>query len=316
MEYLYRVHTTLADNGFFSPRLFNFLGIDYKKVHSEEEGALMALLDSPNNPLNTVWHIIDEGWLVKWRRFAMGRGPRRYVPPGRITNDTLLQVFRAGGKKSLKISTNYRCVNYNVWRFYELVHGGGPCISRKEEDIYSAHGVSHLQGVIMVQTHMRMYLARLRRRTLYMIRLSGGQIAKSVLIKATQDGIKVLINGKIREEELKRKGEKLTKAALLTQNMWRKKKNYLAEESLERVKRDQEVFARAKGVALDEPTGTGGLVVRDLHPIIHIGNTTMYERRVTEEEGKVPFKIKKIPGSETAIIAESENDQVGLLLLS
>jgi hypothetical protein len=45
----------------------------------------------------------------------------------------LLAESRKEGKKELKIPTHYRCVNYNVWRFYELVHGGGPCISRKEQ---------------------------------------------------------------------------------------------------------------------------------------------------------------------------------------
>jgi hypothetical protein len=55
----------------------------------------------------------------------MGRGARRYIPPGRITNQGLLDASRKEGKKDLKIGKDYRAVNYNVWRFYELVHGGG-----------------------------------------------------------------------------------------------------------------------------------------------------------------------------------------------
>lgn len=47
-----------------------------------QEGAIMALLDTPNLPKMTVWHMIDEGWLKKWRKFVMGRGARRYFPPG------------------------------------------------------------------------------------------------------------------------------------------------------------------------------------------------------------------------------------------
>ena len=42
----------------------------------------MAILDNSINPQQTVWHLVDEKWLTKWRRFVMGRGPRRYLPPG------------------------------------------------------------------------------------------------------------------------------------------------------------------------------------------------------------------------------------------
>jgi hypothetical protein len=50
-----------------------------------QEGAIVAILDTPIIPPKTVWHIIDEKWLNKWRRFAMGRGPRRYLPPGQYS---------------------------------------------------------------------------------------------------------------------------------------------------------------------------------------------------------------------------------------
>jgi len=58
----------------FSPRLFKFLGIDFERVQTEEEGAILQILDQPNLPPGTIWHIIDEEWLQKWRRFVMGRG--------------------------------------------------------------------------------------------------------------------------------------------------------------------------------------------------------------------------------------------------
>ena len=74
-----------------------------------QEGAILAILDTPNRPYQTVWHLIDEKWLIRWRRyvppilpylftailtylfyslnhhkrFAMGRGARRYIPPGK-----------------------------------------------------------------------------------------------------------------------------------------------------------------------------------------------------------------------------------------
>jgi calmodulin len=36
------------------------------------------------------WQVVDEKWLVRWRRFVSGRGARRYLPPGVITNDVLM----------------------------------------------------------------------------------------------------------------------------------------------------------------------------------------------------------------------------------
>ena len=120
----------------------------------------MAILDTLTSPRLTVWHIIDEKWLTKWRRFAMGRGPRRYLPPGPITNAELLAESKKEGKKTLKISSDYRCVNYNAWRFLELVHGGGPSIGRKEEDVYSAKKYSYLEAIIKIQGRMRIFIAK------------------------------------------------------------------------------------------------------------------------------------------------------------
>jgi hypothetical protein len=60
------------------------------------------------------------------------------------------------------------------------------------------------------------------------------------------------------------------------------------------------------------------LVVQDIHPIIHIGSTAFYTREISELEGKVPFRTKKQPASEVALIAESDNEQfiVGSKLVS
>lgn len=38
----------------------------------------------------------------------MGRGARRYIPPGKITNRELLAQSRTEGKKELKIGKQYR----------------------------------------------------------------------------------------------------------------------------------------------------------------------------------------------------------------
>jgi len=77
-NYVQRVHSSLASKTLFSPRLMEFLEIDFRRVHSEEEGQLLLALDSPNLPPNSVWHMVEEGWLKKWRKFMMGRGPRRF----------------------------------------------------------------------------------------------------------------------------------------------------------------------------------------------------------------------------------------------
>ena len=38
-----------------------------------------------------VWHMVDEFWLKRWRKFVLGRAARRYEPPGPITNEHLLE---------------------------------------------------------------------------------------------------------------------------------------------------------------------------------------------------------------------------------
>ena len=281
-DFLTRAHHFYASMKKFSPRLLRFLGIDFEKIQAEEEGAILSILDTPTCPYQTVWHLIDEKWLVKWRKFAMGRGARRYLPPGPIANQEFLLESRKEGKKELKIPTHYRCVNYNVWRFYELVHGGGPCISRKEQDIYSDYGTIHLafliphphmtfttlcyhcthnpndhliatpgmsllQAVIRIQTWVRIFLAKCRRKLLFYRYFSGRQACKAVILdmasKRNQKAISAIVN----REQFARTESNLKEAAVFTQIMWRKKKSYVAAENLERLKYDQEIFAKSKG---------------------------------------------------------------------
>jgi len=187
-EYLMRIHIMLASKGVFSPRLMRFLDIDFEKVQTEEEGAIIQLLDTPIRPPNTVWYIIDDSWLIKWRKFVTGRGPRRYLPPGKISNHTLIQQL-ALNRKDIAIAKEYRCVNFNVWRFYELVHGGGPIIARQEQEIYSPKGISFIHAIILVQTRIRIYLSKKERILLYMKRLSTCQVAKAVNVEV----IKLLV---------------------------------------------------------------------------------------------------------------------------
>ena len=71
-----------------------------------------------------------------------------------------------------------RAVSYNVWRFYELVHGGGPCVSRKDNVLHSKYGVSYLQAIIMIQTQIRICLAKMKvRYILHIYRVSLGFVS-------------------------------------------------------------------------------------------------------------------------------------------
>jgi hypothetical protein len=35
----------------------------------------------------SVWHIVPEHWLAKWRKFIQSRDARRYIPPARLDNE-------------------------------------------------------------------------------------------------------------------------------------------------------------------------------------------------------------------------------------
>ena len=35
-----------------------------------KEGAILAILDTVQKPYQTVWHLIDEKWLIRWRRWT------------------------------------------------------------------------------------------------------------------------------------------------------------------------------------------------------------------------------------------------------
>jgi hypothetical protein len=80
--FLNRIHRMVSNKGMFSPTLMFFLDIPFEKVQTEEEGRIVQILDTPLKPARTVAHIINETWLKNWRSFVMGRGARRYKPPG------------------------------------------------------------------------------------------------------------------------------------------------------------------------------------------------------------------------------------------
>jgi len=314
--------------------------VPYEQVQSEEEGQIVQVLDGTELPPETVWHIVEEEWLAKWRRFVLGRDARRYAPPGPITNHNLFDAdwtpasVLSGGEKKKKrpvrgglvIARDYRVVNYNVWHFYQTVHGGGPVIGRKYDEIYSPNAFSRLQALILIQGRVRCYIAKKKLDKLYTAKFSSTLIAKKIMTQASESEMGMIVEKRIQECSRDRVQDKLEFAARLTQNLWRNKKRYIPEENLARRKRDQEVFARARvtkrveGVTEDVKMGEG-LVVTDVHPIVHIGNTGIYTRVLTEEDG-IPFSLAREPGSEMAIIDKktpeesSENFKIGSKLIA
>eukprot|EP01038_Epipyxis_sp_PR26KG_P012343 gene12343-16554_t len=395
-NYLETIHYILADSRRFSPRLMNFLNIDYEKVQTEEEGILCSLMDSVDLPSGSVWHIIDEEWLGKWRKFVMGRGPRRYFPPGPITNHHLMQQFKLdinpdeneeddnnnnennninsngnnplntitttttnknnnsnnnnnnnknnnsnnnNNKKNkdfnnndtskannnnnnnsnnndnnneinrtLSLASDYRLINYNIWTFYQLVHGGGPIISRRDKDIYSPFACSYLQAAVIIQTRIRIFLDKLKRKHLFMLKLSQSQAAKRVIYELTSDYVNEKAELLIKQQNETRMNENRLAAALFTQQVWRKKNKYAVAENLEKKIYDQELFSSVLNVTKDIPASTNSdIVIKDSHPIIHIGNANVYERKLIESDGAIPFEISKKPGTEDAIIVKPTN---------
>lgn len=41
------------------------------------------------------------------------------------------------------LGEDYRVVNYNVWKYWLLVYGGGPSIGRASKDIYGLPAIGH-----------------------------------------------------------------------------------------------------------------------------------------------------------------------------
>ena len=171
--------------------------------------------------------------------------------------------------------------------------------------------MSLLQAVIRIQTWVRIFLAKCRRKLLFYRYFSSRQACKAVILdmaaKRNQKAISAIVN----REQFARTESNLKEAAVFTQIMWRKKKSYVAAENLERLKYDQEIFARSKGPAGDDAASSGGgLVVRELLPIVHIGSAFYYERTIHEEEGRIPFQTKRIPATEVAVVYKSTNPNV------
>ena len=307
-KFIQRLHDTLAAGGNFSPRVFHFLKIDYERVQSEEAGAVMSVLDTLSLPRSSCWYMVNEAWLAKWRRFAMGRGPRRYLAPGPVDNDKLKKEALAPGKKWLDKVVHYRAVNCNVWMYYVIVHGGGPSISRMSANIYSPFATSYLQGVINIQSKIRSYLAKKKLDYLYMENLSKCRAAKELLAEEKALEKLDVANAVIHEESQRRLNFDMIAAAQLTQALWRKVNSSIPEEKLKMALQDEKVFARARKAERGTAAAPSKSVVKEMHPVVQIGETGLYNKTVADDQNGIPFKIQKTPWSEDAIIVDTIND--------
>lgn len=206
--------------------------------------------------------------------------------------------------RSLKLCIHYRSVNYNVWIFYQLVHGGGPSLSRREDDIYSLPAFSFPQAVIKCQSVIRMFLAKCSRSHLYTLELSKTDAAIELITETSKHCVQDSVDEILRLQKERLKKEKLDEVSKKTVSIWRSKKHFEPEISLVKRKKDQEVFSRA---SVNNATKDGVIIVPDYQPIVHIANTSIYSRRILEADG-LKFALTNIPGTEMAAISKSKDE--------
>lgn len=410
-EFVNRVHSSLAARGVFSPRLLDFLGIDAARVHIEEEGRVSKLLDSTGAQQGSVWHMVEETWLKRWRKFVLGRGARRYEPPGPITNELLLlprenvpslladdaatadgvndadditasslhkaanveddratsvpvpttriarqyapthREIKALGEKEnrhiylppmpenssttltrsrdaskttvklplgtglaistteqrepMRIALHYRAVNYNLWAYWKMVHGGGPCISRKHKDILSPPACgTGMEAVSRIQRFGRMVLAKLERLDRYWRHLSRtAPGVREVLADYEKLRLENRANSAIATSKAMRTASRLQLAARYTQRSWRAKRQYAFNDDNVRVqKHAQEVFATADG-EVERAAPGAPFVVEEGESIVKLGVVERFDVKFTDADGPtLPITLKKHSCSELTFV--------------
>lgn len=212
-------------------------------------------------------------------------------------------------RENLEISVHYRAVNYNVWALLYSIHGGGPSISRKQDSLYSSVGYSYLQAIVMIQTRMRMFLSKRRRRELYVKLFSLCGPAQELILQCISERREKMLAEKVAESRQTRQKGKYHAAISFTQTQWRRKKNYETSENLQRAKQNQEMLARIKGKsALDESSDQNGLVVDAMFPIINIGTSSQYT--VLMKDRRLPFQLVRLPGTKNIIIGSSTQPNI------
>ncbi|KAJ8604793.1 hypothetical protein CTAYLR_001064 [Chrysophaeum taylorii] len=372
--YANRVHASLAARGVFSPRLMDFLAIDVSRVHIEEDGRISKFLDSTGALQGSAWHMVEETWLKRWRKFVLGRGARRYEPPGPITNELLLiprdqfateelggtdspaaaaalvdqrattvpiprrrvakqfapssREIKALGERDnrhvylpppdhlerhqqgetkdpVTIARHYRAVNYNLWVYWKMVHGGGPCISRKNKDILSAPACgSGMEAVSRIQRFGRMVLAKNDRFDRYWKHLSRtAPGVREVLLEFEEKRRQDLAERQIKNSKSERTKSRLRDAARYTQRAWRAKKQYAFNDDNVRVqKHAQEVFATADGEVEHAAPGAP-FVVEEGESVVKLGGVERFDVKFTDTDGPtLPLILKKHSCSELTFV--------------
>ena len=351
----------------FSPRLLAFLEIDAARVHIEEDGRVSKMLDSTSQVSGSVWHMVDEFWLKKWRKFVLGRAARRYEPPGPITNEHLLESVartrylvtesltveeRKKRQKELDerattvpppirrearlefdqrsaavekyqtpleedtkeepvqpepatIGKHYRAINYNLWIYWKMVHGGGPCITRKNKDILSLPACgTGMEAVSRLQRFARVVNAKQEKIAKYWKHLSRtAPGVREVLADFEEQRIKDRVDRVIKAAKNERTSDRLHTATRYTQRMWRSKKAYAFNDDNVRVmKHAQEIFALADG-EVEHASAGAPFVVEEGENIISMGTTEQYEIKLSESDGPaLPIGLKKHACSELTFI--------------
>jgi len=118
-------------------------------------------------------------------------------------------------------------VNFNLWHYWKMVHGGGPCISRKNKEIDSPMRCGYMEAVFRMQCFGRMVIAKQKRDDLYWKNLSrNAKEVRRVLAQAQLEKIEADAKASILEAQEKRQDNKLSDACQFTQRVWRSKKTY------------------------------------------------------------------------------------------
>jgi hypothetical protein len=297
-RFLQQVHNLLGQRGVFSPRLMAFLGVDYARVHIEEEGRLVKEhLDSTNTLPNTCWQVVEETWMVRWRKFIQGHGARRYLPPPPISNHALLRREECGPEDDagiarlvpvpgLKIGHHYRVVNYNVWQYWMMVYGGGPNVGRKRRDIYSSPAIAQIHAIKKAQAVVRGYLARrlYRQQFLYILATQHAG-AKELLYERSLREAQKQAEEHVMSARHQRNGRRVVIAAKFTQAAWRAKKGYAyQDEKLQLRRHFQQVFEKADNT-IKEPKSKAPMVVAEIQQVLNIGGAEEYNVEFEKSTG-------------------------------
>ena len=177
------------------------------------------------------------------------------------------------------IGKHYRAINYNLWIYWKMVHGGGPCITRKNKDILSLPACgTGMEAVSRLQRFARVVNAKQEKIAKYWKHLSRtAPGVREVLADFEEQRIKDRVDRVIKAAKNERTSDRLHTATRYTQRMWRSKKAYAFNDDNVRVmKHAQEIFALADG-EVEHASAGAPFVVEEGENIISMGTTEQYE---------------------------------------